>query len=129
MATHRVKVIKFRGRDVPIVMQNENGPCPLLALSNVLLLRNQIRLSTDIPEVPQEHLLSLVAGFILDANSPERAKVSSSPEYQANLQQNVADAVCQLPKLTSGLDVNPFFDRNIRGFEVTRLLLRAAGAG
>jgi hypothetical protein len=113
-----VKVINFRGRSVPIVMQNENGPCPLLALSNVLLLRNQIQLSADIPEVSQEHLLSLVAGYILDSNSPDRVKTEASPEYQANLQQNVADAVCQLPKLTSGLDVNPVFDRSIRGFEV-----------
>ena len=126
-AKHKVKVITFLGRDVPIVMQNENGPCPLLALSNILLLRNQIRLSRDIPEVSQEHLLSLVAGFILDTNSPERLKACSTAQYQANMQQNVADAVCQLPKLTSGLDVNPFFHSGIKGFEVTTVSCAVPG--
>ena len=116
-AKHKVKVITFLGRDVPIVMQNENGPCPLLALSNILLLRNQIRLSRDIPEVSQEHLLSLVGCFLLDSNSPERLEACSTAQ-SANMQQNVADAVCQLPKLTSGLDVNPFFHSGIKGFEV-----------
>ena len=33
------KQITYEGRDVPILMQNENGPCPLLALANCLLLR------------------------------------------------------------------------------------------
>ena len=117
-ATHRVKVISFRGRDVPIVMQNENGPCPLLALSNVLLLRNQIRLTPLSTEVSQETLLSQVAGVILDANNPDRFKESSKPDSMANLQRNVADAVSKLHLLTTGLDVNPFFEGSIRGFEV-----------
>jgi hypothetical protein len=29
---HFVKHITFLGRDVPILLQNENGPCPLLAI-------------------------------------------------------------------------------------------------
>jgi ubiquitin carboxyl-terminal hydrolase MINDY-1/2 len=38
-STYKVKPIVFKGRRVPIVCQNVNGPCPLLALANVLLLR------------------------------------------------------------------------------------------
>ena len=40
-----IKRIKFLGRSgVPIFIQNENGPCPLLAIANVLSLRNQLEL-------------------------------------------------------------------------------------
>ena len=40
-----VKRIAFMDRpSVPILMQNQNGPCPLLALANVLSLRNQLQL-------------------------------------------------------------------------------------
>ena len=35
-------------------MQNENGPCPLLALANVLLLRGGIEIHPDYPEVTFE---------------------------------------------------------------------------
>lgn len=52
-AVYKVKTISFLRREVPIVMQNENGPCPLLALANVLLLRNQIYLPPNTPEVTQ----------------------------------------------------------------------------
>lgn len=38
------------------MMQNQNGPCPLLALANILLLRNQINLSPDASSVTQVRL-------------------------------------------------------------------------
>lgn len=113
---YKLKAIKFFERDVPIVIQNENGPCPLIALANVLLLRNQIKLSVDCSEINQERLLALIAGFLLDSNNPERLGASDA-DLQANLQKNMADAVEMLPKLTTGLDVNLFF-HDIRGFEV-----------
>jgi len=34
-------------------MQDVNGPCPLLAIANVLLLRNQIQLPAGVGEVSQ----------------------------------------------------------------------------
>lgn len=40
-------------------------------------------------------------------------------EYRANTQQNVADAIAQLPKLATGIDVNVSFC-DIRGFEFTQ---------
>jgi len=42
------------GNELPILMQNENGPCPLLALANVLLLRGGIEIHPDYPEVTFE---------------------------------------------------------------------------
>lgn len=29
---HKIKVIQFLGRTTPIILQNDNGPCPLLAI-------------------------------------------------------------------------------------------------
>lgn len=51
--SYKLKHITIAGRGVPIVMQNENGPCPLLAIANVLLLRNQIRLPGGASDVAQ----------------------------------------------------------------------------
>lgn len=51
--TYTIKTILFMKRRVPIMMQNQNGPCPLLALANILLLRNQIQLSPDAPSISQ----------------------------------------------------------------------------
>lgn len=35
---YHIKWIKWREQNTPIITQNENGPCPLLAIMNVLLL-------------------------------------------------------------------------------------------
>ena len=49
-----VQRIRFGGRDnVPVLLQNENGPCPLLALVNVLLLRGALELGAGATEVAQ----------------------------------------------------------------------------
>lgn len=50
---YKVKRIEFMKRKVPIMMQNENGPCPLLALANVMLLRNHISLPLTTENVSQ----------------------------------------------------------------------------
>lgn len=34
---HKTKSIQFFGRTTPIILQNDNGPCPLLAICNSLL--------------------------------------------------------------------------------------------
>ena len=43
-----VKWIRFRDRDCPVITQNENGPCPLIAIMNVLLLRNLVKFSRSV---------------------------------------------------------------------------------
>ncbi|KAK9698644.1 hypothetical protein RND81_08G120300 [Saponaria officinalis] len=111
---HKTKTIQFFGRSSPIVLQNDNGPCPLIAICNVLLLRNQLNLSAAISEVSQEKLLSLVAERLIDSNSNNK-----DAEYVKNQQQNIADAIDLLPRLTTGIDVNTKF-RRIDDFEFTR---------
>ncbi|GKV38193.1 hypothetical protein SLEP1_g46128 [Rubroshorea leprosula] len=112
---HRTKAIQFFGRTTPIILQNDNGPCPLLAICNVLLLRNNLNLSPDISEISQEKLLSLVAERLIDSNSNVNNKEAG---YLENQQQNIADAMNLLPQLTTGIDVNIKF-RRIGDFEFT----------
>lgn len=50
---YKLKRIDFFGRKVPIALQNENGPCPLLAIANILLLKKQIELPEHAPDISQ----------------------------------------------------------------------------
>ncbi|PIN02581.1 hypothetical protein CDL12_24904 [Handroanthus impetiginosus] len=112
---HKTKVIQFLGRTTPIILQNDNGPCPLLAICNVLSLKNSLNLSPDIPEVSQEKLLSLVAERLIDSNINVDNKDAG---YVENQQQNISDAIDLLPRLATGIDVNIKF-RRIDDFEFT----------
>lgn len=44
---HLVKWIDFNFETLPILLQNINGPCPLLAIFNVLLLRKRVKFSSN----------------------------------------------------------------------------------
>lgn len=63
---YHVKWIKFRGSQTPIVMQNQNGPCPLLAIVNVLLLQGKIKLSSSADLVASDQLMAYIAEWIFD---------------------------------------------------------------
>ncbi|DBA97220.1 hypothetical protein WJX77_007367 [Trebouxia sp. C0004] len=115
---YKLKRIDFFGRKVPIALQNENGPCPLLAIANILLLKKQIVLPEHAPDISQNRLVSLVAGHLLDANDEQKVGKGLPEEYKANLRKNVADAIGILSKLTTGIDVNVRF-HDVKSFEFT----------
>ncbi|KAL1569001.1 ubiquitin carboxyl-terminal hydrolase MINDY-1-like [Salvia divinorum] len=112
---YKTKVIEFFDRTALIILQNNNGPCPLLSICNVLSLKNSLSLSLDTPEVSQDKLLSLVADRLINSNSKIDNKDAG---YVKNQQQNIADAIDLLPRLTTGIDVNIKF-RRIDDFEFT----------
>lgn len=105
----RLKAIVFDEREVPILAQNENGPCPLLAMANVLLLRGKIDIHPDRPQVSYEELVGLVGEYMLQANS-----LSADEETRVNQQQNMEDGMAQFPKLKRGIDVNVRFTGYVR---------------
>ncbi|KAL0727235.1 hypothetical protein Bca4012_023328 [Brassica carinata] len=107
--SYKTKEIKFRKRDKRIILQNENGPCPLIAICNVLLLRNDVNLHPDRFQVSQERLLSLVADVLFD---------SDDDEFTENRQQKIADAINLLPSFADGINVDIKF-RRIDDFECT----------
>jgi len=41
---HLIKWIEFNFERLPILLQNINGPCPLLAIFNILLLRKRVKI-------------------------------------------------------------------------------------
>lgn len=107
---YRVKKVRIGGKDVAVVLQNENGPCPLLAIANVLLLREELNLEPQTVNLSHERLVSMVAGNLLDRYKGEQDE---------NVRQNVHDAISVLPEIAKGLDVNVRF-RQVKDFEYTK---------
>ncbi|KAJ1560062.1 Ubiquitin carboxyl-terminal hydrolase MINDY-1 [Cladochytrium tenue] len=109
-------------KEVQIITQNENGPCPLLALCNVLLLRGSISLPLDWGVVEYSHLVDLLGDYLLARASPGISTGASGGEHVANQLQNLQDVMELFPALQTGLDVNVHFD-SPWSFEVTPSLL------
>ena len=114
MSSYRLKHIEFLGRQTSILCQNENGPCPLLAICNALLLRSQIHIHADVAEVSLSELITLVANRLVEANA-----AGGDSERAANQAHALHDAIDLLPSLGRGLDVNVRFT-SCAGFEYTR---------
>ena len=54
---YHVKWIGWNKQKLPIITQNANGPCPMLAIANVLLLRGKMTLEEGAEIVSSEQLL------------------------------------------------------------------------
>lgn len=115
--SYQLKWIKFRGNKCPIVTQNENGPCPLIALINVLLLKNHITLPPMMETITPNQLIEYLGDCILES-IPKNLK----DEEQLNYEQNMHDAIAILSKLLTGLDVNVRFT-SVSDFEYTPELI------
>jgi ubiquitin carboxyl-terminal hydrolase MINDY-1/2 len=110
---YALKRVPFAGRDVTIVLQADNGPCPLLAVANALLLRGGLSLPPGASDfVPEEVLLAAVREYLLRTSA-------AAPD--ANAAAVLSDALALLPSLSAGLDVNVRFG-DVEGFEYTREL-------
>lgn len=106
----------------------ENGPCPLLALCNTLILQGKITITPyDRPTIGYDHLLELLADYLLNEDSvgsnpicsPTSQRTGHKVEYEKiKTRLEIESALRMLPHLEHGLDVNVYF-RSIRGFEPT----------
>jgi hypothetical protein len=103
-----IKRINYNQDTIPIILQNENGPCPLLALMNVLLLRKDVVLH-DQDYITTTKIVEIIAEFILQK--------PSHPEFETS----VHDCLEILPLLETGMDINIYF-QGIESFEFTRNL-------
>ncbi|KAL8064317.1 hypothetical protein ABFX02_01G081900 [Erythranthe guttata] len=101
---HSIKFVQYLGRTTPIVLQNDNGPCPLIAICNALSLKNSLGSGLNNPEVSQEQLLSLVY---------DRMMHSKPGTYK-----DIEEMFDLLRRLTTGINVNIKF-RRIDDFELT----------
>ncbi|KAJ3156955.1 Ubiquitin carboxyl-terminal hydrolase MINDY-1 [Irineochytrium annulatum] len=125
-------------KTLKVIMQNENGPCPLylphnlhnlvpdIFVGNVLLLRGDIKISNDHSVVTYQHLVDLIGDVLIsktnvDAPSPLKRSPSDAM-ILVNMAQNLQDVMNVIPTLQSGLDVNVKFDSPF-SFELTPALL------
>jgi len=63
---YHIKWIKWKGINTPIITQNENGPCPLLAIVNVLLLQRRIHLPSQQTFITSGQLMEYIGDCILE---------------------------------------------------------------
>ncbi|CAM9227350.1 unnamed protein product [Phaeothamnion confervicola] len=101
IGSYRIKRVLFGTSIRPVLCQNENGPCPLLALANGLLLTNAITLHDDLSELRFGDLCQMVANRLLETNPP-----TDDPNQTASIDA----AIKLLPRLQFGLDVNVRYD-------------------
>ncbi|GAA5932408.1 MINDY family deubiquitinase [Sporobolomyces koalae] len=104
-----------------IIQQNRNGPCSLIALCNVLILRDDLHIPPGRDRVTYSYLSTLLADFFLRITSTSPVPpVSAVPENDPTLQSNARQlsleaALSILPQTRYGLNLNPQFSR-IDGF-------------
>lgn len=93
------------------MLQNENGPCPLLAAANCLLLKGTITLPSNIVGagvVTIDQLVNVLAEKIL-------ANQKGGPDSDHHVQE----VLTIFPSLQFGMDVNPKFTAGPTGVEYT----------
>ncbi len=91
-----LKDIFWQGRECKIITQNKNGPCSLIALCNILLLRGELTITPpDRPVVSYEYLSQLIAEHLLT---------------KAVGGEGLEEALSTLPRTQYGLDVDVGFD-------------------
>jgi len=110
---YHVKWISWNSNKIPIVTQNSNGPCPMLAIANVLLLRGKMKFQDGCEMISSEQLLEHLGDTMLEC-MPKNLDPDRRLDYEAN----VSDAVVLLPKLQTGIDVNVKFSA-VSDFEYT----------
>ena len=98
-----------------ILCQNQNGPCPLLAIANVLILQDVIHFNVD-RQVINLHALSEIV-----ANAFVEKGLSQGHESEArkdSKQQQLDSALNMIPSMARGLDLNVCFS-SVTSFEFT----------
>ncbi|KAJ8796768.1 hypothetical protein J1605_002038 [Eschrichtius robustus] len=108
-----VKWIPWKGERTPIITQSTNGPCPLIAIMNILFLQWKVKLPPQKEVITSDELMAHLGDCLLSIKPQEK-----SEGLQLNFQQNVDDAMTVLPKLATGLDVNVRFT-GVSDFEYT----------
>lgn len=71
-SSYHIKWIKWKGINTPIITQNENGPCPLLAIVNVLLLQRRINIPSLQEIVTSGQLMEYIGDCILEESPKVR---------------------------------------------------------
>mmetsp|Transcript_9469 Transcript_9469/g.14279 ORF Transcript_9469/g.14279 Transcript_9469/m.14279 type:complete len:578 (+) Transcript_9469:85-1818(+) len=108
---HTLKSVRYLNETRHILLQNENGPCPLLAAANSLLLKGVLTLPSQVVRAnvaSTDDVINLLAERTLKSQS-------DNPDSSHHI-----DELLQLfPSLQFGMDVNPKFTVGCTGYEYT----------
>ncbi|CDS41362.1 protein FAM63A [Echinococcus multilocularis] len=115
-SVHQVKWISFNGSKVPVITQNENGPCPMIAITNVLLLRGKLALPADHEVVSSDLIIAALSDELLSHST-----VDWDEGTRLNYEENLSSALSIFPSLQTGLDINVRFT-GVSDFEYTPAL-------
>lgn len=69
LSLYHLKWVNWKGEQTPIVTQNENGPCPLLAIANVLILARKIILPVMQQVISGKQLMEYIGIMIVFRSS------------------------------------------------------------
>ena len=123
-ASKRMETLYPLPRSTAIVTQSENGPCPLLAVVNALLLSSEIEPSDlnrpgvgDVGGCTTEGLTRCLFD-VIDARLRRRSE-NASDEVRMSAEMAAAEAKSATSDAARGLDVNVRFD-DCERFEFTR---------
>jgi hypothetical protein len=99
-----VKMIKLGTRRCPIILQSQNGPCPLLGIVNALILRGAtLAIDTNKKYVDSDYLVDVLGSYLLEYASTTANKHEQISETDIN------EALSILPLIKEGLNVNVKF--------------------
>ena len=106
---YQVKTIRYENASRKILLQNINGPCPLLAAANALLLRGVISLSGECIRsavASTDDVVNMLAGWAIERSHRRGAHADESSDHEYHLNE----VLSLLPSLQHGMDVNPKFN-------------------
>lgn len=127
---YQLKTVRYQNSDCKILLQNENGPCPLLAAANALLLKGVISLPSesirsgvasidDVVNVLAERALALAAA----AGSKSAHGGHDEDKDDSGADHHMHELLSIFPNLQYGMDVNPKFTAGVTGVEYTSNLV------
>lgn len=130
---YSLKSVHYKNQQRKILLQNENGPCPLLAAANALLLSAQITLppsSVRNNVASIDDVVNMLAGHALKRHMDHNNNTNNgtetnndgggNPDVNAAATAHHIDELLKLfPSLQHGMDVNPKFTLGPTGCEYT----------
>lgn len=101
------KLVTYNGADHRILLQNENGPCALVALCNVLLLDpKQAPSNSELVKLMQ----NTRSQVLLDDLLTVLANIALANANGETEDKSLSHILAILPQLHTGLNINPQFD-------------------
>mmetsp|Transcript_13065 Transcript_13065/g.24544 ORF Transcript_13065/g.24544 Transcript_13065/m.24544 type:complete len:497 (+) Transcript_13065:197-1687(+) len=133
---YTLKSVRYMDKPRHILLQNSNGPCPLLAAANALLLQGTLSLPpqairsnvasiSDVVNMLAERALKGQGGGTIGSSSEGKRDESSSSSSSLislqddNRQYHIHEVMTLFPSLQYGMDVNPKFQMGPTGYEYT----------